>query len=158
MEKLFRNTPGKKFQNSKRDNKIINLTQKTQHLSISAKGDKFVEELKNKKWPNNLKRQLEDSTSEDESPSIIYKPINKTEENFQILVEGNDKMNGKPFDTKAKRKKSIFNEHHELSDEEIISQIEKDIKIMEERDKNLKDTYHINFLDRLLNNQEEPYE
>ncbi|MBW0572537.1 hypothetical protein O181_112252 [Austropuccinia psidii MF-1] len=29
---------------------------------------------------------------------------------------------------------------------------------MEERDKNLKDTYHINFLDRPLNNQEEPYE
>ncbi|MBW0555216.1 hypothetical protein O181_094931 [Austropuccinia psidii MF-1] len=29
---------------------------------------------------------------------------------------------------------------------------------MEERDKNLNDTYHINFLDRLFNNQEESYE
>ncbi|MBW0492694.1 hypothetical protein O181_032409 [Austropuccinia psidii MF-1] len=29
---------------------------------------------------------------------------------------------------------------------------------MEERDKNLKETYHINFLDRPLNSQEEPYE
>ncbi|MBW0510796.1 hypothetical protein O181_050511 [Austropuccinia psidii MF-1] len=29
---------------------------------------------------------------------------------------------------------------------------------MEERDKNSKDTYHINFLDRPLSNQEEPYE
>ncbi|MBW0475946.1 hypothetical protein O181_015661 [Austropuccinia psidii MF-1] len=29
---------------------------------------------------------------------------------------------------------------------------------MEERDKHLKETYHISFLDRPLNNQEEPYE
>ncbi|MBW0530370.1 hypothetical protein O181_070085 [Austropuccinia psidii MF-1] len=29
---------------------------------------------------------------------------------------------------------------------------------MEERDKNLKEKYYINFLDRTLNNQEEPYE
>ncbi|MBW0488250.1 hypothetical protein O181_027965 [Austropuccinia psidii MF-1] len=29
---------------------------------------------------------------------------------------------------------------------------------MEERDKKVKNTYHINFLDRPLNSQEEPYE
>ncbi|MBW0537657.1 hypothetical protein O181_077372 [Austropuccinia psidii MF-1] len=29
---------------------------------------------------------------------------------------------------------------------------------MEERDKKVKDTYHINFLDRPLNNQEDPSE
>ncbi|MBW0532909.1 hypothetical protein O181_072624 [Austropuccinia psidii MF-1] len=57
-----------------------------------------------------------------------------------------------------KRKKVRFIEHHELSDEEIINEIEKDFKVMEERDKNLKETYHINLLDRPLNKQEQPYE
>ncbi|MBW0483187.1 hypothetical protein O181_022902 [Austropuccinia psidii MF-1] len=64
----------------------------------------------------------------------------------------------KTFKTKLKMKKVKFSEHHELSDEEIINEIEKDFKIMEERDKNLEETYHRNFLDRPLNNQEEPYE
>ncbi|MBW0466911.1 hypothetical protein O181_006626 [Austropuccinia psidii MF-1] len=121
MEKLARNTPGKKFQNAKRDNTIINLTRKTQYLSISPKSDKFVQELQNKKLPNNLKRQLDHSNSEDESPSIIYKPINETEETFQILVDGNEKINGNPFKTKPKRKKVRFTEHHELSDKEVIN-------------------------------------
>ncbi|MBW0469475.1 hypothetical protein O181_009190 [Austropuccinia psidii MF-1] len=147
MAKLVRNTPGKKFQNAKRDNTIINLTQKTQHLSISPKSDAFGQDLQNNKWPNHLKRQLEASTSEDESSSIAYKPIDKTEETFQILVDGNEKINGTPFKTKPKRNKVRFSEHHELSDEEILNEIEKDFKIMEERDKNLKDTYHINFLE-----------
>ncbi|MBW0489130.1 hypothetical protein O181_028845 [Austropuccinia psidii MF-1] len=49
MATLVRNNPGKKFQNAKRDNTIINLTQKTQHLSISPKRDKFGQEFKNKK-------------------------------------------------------------------------------------------------------------
>ncbi|MBW0529452.1 hypothetical protein O181_069167 [Austropuccinia psidii MF-1] len=57
-----------------------------------------------------------------------------------------------------KRKKVRFSEHHELSDDEVINEIEKDFKIMEERDKKVKDTYHISFLDRPLNNQEEPHE
>ncbi|MBW0521006.1 hypothetical protein O181_060721 [Austropuccinia psidii MF-1] len=139
MKKLVRNTPGKKFQNAKGDNTIIN-------------------DLKNKILPNNLKRKLEDSTSEDELPNVFYNPINETEEIFQILVDGNEKINGNSFTTKTKSKKVRFSEHHELSDEEIINEIEKDFQIMEEREKNLKDTYHINFLDRPLNNQEEPYE
>ncbi|MBW0558018.1 hypothetical protein O181_097733 [Austropuccinia psidii MF-1] len=50
-----------------------------------------------------------------------------------------------------------FIEHHELSDEEIINEIEKYFQIVEESDKNLKETYHISFLERPLNNQE-PYE
>ncbi|MBW0566038.1 hypothetical protein O181_105753 [Austropuccinia psidii MF-1] len=137
---------------------MINLTQKTQELSISPKVDKFGPDLQNNQWPNNLKRQLEDTTSEDELPSIVYNPIDNNEENFQILVDGNEKINGNTFKTKTKRKKVRFNEHHELSDEEIINEIEKDFKIMEERDKNLNKTYHIDFLDRPLKNQEEYYE
>ncbi|MBW0590082.1 hypothetical protein O181_129797 [Austropuccinia psidii MF-1] len=158
MAKLVRNTPGKKYQNAKRDNTIINLAQKTQELSISPKRDKFGQDLQNKKWPDNLKRQLEDSTSEDELPNISYKPISTNKEIFQILVDGNEKIHGNPFKPKPKKKKVRFSEHHELSDEEIINEIEKDLRNMEENVKNLKDTYHINFLDRPLNNQEEPYE
>ncbi|MBW0517449.1 hypothetical protein O181_057164 [Austropuccinia psidii MF-1] len=157
MEKLVGNTPGKKFQKEKGENTIINLTQKTQGLSISPKSDKFGQELQNKKWPDNLERKLEDSNSEEESPSIIYKPTHKAEETIQILVDGNEKTNRNPFKTKPKRKKVRFSEHHELSDEEIINEIEKDIKIMEERDKNLKDTYHISFFERPFKSQEEPY-
>ncbi|MBW0588313.1 hypothetical protein O181_128028 [Austropuccinia psidii MF-1] len=157
IAKVVRNTPGKKLENTKRDNTMIDLTQKTQDLSISPESDKFGQDVQNNKWPSNLKRQLEDSTSEDELPIISYKPINNIEEIFQILVDGNEKINGNPFKTKLKRKKVGFSEHHELSDEEIINEIEKDLIIMEERDKNLKDIYHINFLDRPLNNQEEPY-
>ncbi|MBW0555245.1 hypothetical protein O181_094960 [Austropuccinia psidii MF-1] len=132
MAKLVRNTPGKKFKNGKGDNTIINLTQKTHDLSISPKSDKFGQELQ-KKWQNNLKRQLEESISKDESPSIVYKPINETIETFQILVDGNEKINGNPFKTKPKKKKVRFNEHDELSDGEIINEIEKDLRIMEER-------------------------
>ncbi|MBW0580527.1 hypothetical protein O181_120242, partial [Austropuccinia psidii MF-1] len=106
----------------------------------------------------NMATLIEDSTSEDELTNISYKPINNNKETFQILVDGNEKINGNPFKPKPKKKKVRFSEHHELSDEEIINEIEKDLRIMEERDKNLKDTYHINFLDRPLNNQEEPYE
>ncbi|MBW0463690.1 hypothetical protein O181_003405 [Austropuccinia psidii MF-1] len=138
MEKLVRNTPGKKFQNAKGDNTIIKLTQKPQDLSISPKRDKIGQDLQNHKAPTNLKRKLEESISEDELPNIIHKPIYDNEESFQILVDGNDKINGNPFKTKPKRKTVRFSEHHELSDEEIINEIEKDIKIMEERDKNLK--------------------
>ncbi|MBW0592104.1 hypothetical protein O181_131819 [Austropuccinia psidii MF-1] len=158
MAKLVRNTPGKKFQNAKGDNTIIKLTQMTQDLSISPKRDKIGQNLQNQKWPNSLKRQIEESISEDELPNIIYKKIDNNEEIFQIFVDGNDKINGNPSKTKLKRKKVRFSEHHELSDEEIINEIEKDLKIMEGRDKNLKEKYHTNFLDRLLNNQEEPYE
>ncbi|MBW0545416.1 hypothetical protein O181_085131 [Austropuccinia psidii MF-1] len=158
MEKLVRNNPGKNDLNAKRDNTMINLTQKTQELSISPKSDKYGPDLQNNKWRKNLKRQLEDSTSEDELTNIIYKPIDKDKETFQILVDGNEKINGNPFKTKPKRTKVRFSEHHELSDEEIINEIKKDLIIMEERDKKLKETYHINFLDRPLNNQEEPYE
>ncbi|MBW0568251.1 hypothetical protein O181_107966 [Austropuccinia psidii MF-1] len=158
MEKLVINTPGKNFVNAKGDNTIIKLTQKTQDLSISPKRDKIGQDLKNHKWPNNLKRQIKESIFEDELPNIIYKPIDNNKEIFQILGDGNDKINGNPFKTKPKRKKVRFSEHHELSDEEIINEIEKDFKIMEEKDKNLKETYHINFLDRPLNSQEEPYE
>ncbi|MBW0478199.1 hypothetical protein O181_017914 [Austropuccinia psidii MF-1] len=158
MAKLVINTPGKKDQNSKRDITIINLTQKTQELYISPKGDKSGQDLQNSQWKNNLKRQPEDQISENESPNIVYKPIDNSEETFQILVDGNVKINGNPLKTKPKRKKVRFCEHHELSDEEAINEIEKYFKIMEERDKKLKDTYHINFLDRPLNNQEETYE
>ncbi|MBW0554628.1 hypothetical protein O181_094343 [Austropuccinia psidii MF-1] len=158
MVKLVRNNPGNKHQNVRRDNTIINLNQKTQELSISPKSDKFGQDLQNKQWPDNLKRQLQDSTSEDELPNISYKPINKNKEKFQIFVDVNEKIHGNPFKPKPKKKKVRFSGHHELSDEEIIHDIEKDLKIMDERDKNLKDTYHINFLDRPLNNQEEPYE
>ncbi|MBW0534162.1 hypothetical protein O181_073877 [Austropuccinia psidii MF-1] len=156
--KLVRNNPGKEDQNAKRENNIINLTQKNQELSISPKSDKCGPDLQNKKWQNNLKRQLEYSTSEDELPNMIYKPITINEETFQILVDGNEKVHGSPFKTKPKKKKVRFSEHHELSDEEIINEIEKDLRIMGERDKHLKEKYHINFLDRPLNNQEEPYE
>ncbi|MBW0509619.1 hypothetical protein O181_049334 [Austropuccinia psidii MF-1] len=158
MAQLMRNTPRKKFQNEKRDNTIMKLTQKTQELSISPKSDKFGQALQNNQLSNNLKRQLEYSTSEDELPNISYKPINTNEETFQILVDENEKINGNPFKPKPKKKKVIFSEHHELSDEEIINEIEKDLKIMEDRDKTLKETYHISFLDRPLNSQEEPYE
>ncbi|MBW0544652.1 hypothetical protein O181_084367 [Austropuccinia psidii MF-1] len=71
MAKLVRNTPGKKLENSKRDNTIINLTQETQDLFISSKRDKIGQDLKNHKWPNNLKRQIEESISEDELPNIF---------------------------------------------------------------------------------------
>ncbi|MBW0540068.1 hypothetical protein O181_079783 [Austropuccinia psidii MF-1] len=158
MAKLFRNNPKEKFQNRKRDYTIMKLTQKTQELSISPKSERFGQTLQNNKWPENLKRQLENSTSEDELPNIIYKPINTNKENSQILVDGNEKINGNPFKTKPKRKKVRFSEHHELSDEEIINEIAKDLKIMEERDKNSKETYHINFLERPLKMQEQPYE
>ncbi|MBW0490321.1 hypothetical protein O181_030036 [Austropuccinia psidii MF-1] len=60
MAKLVRNTPGKKFQNAKVNNTIIRLTQKTQDLSISPKRDKISQYLQNHKWPNNLKRKLEE--------------------------------------------------------------------------------------------------
>ncbi|MBW0580839.1 hypothetical protein O181_120554 [Austropuccinia psidii MF-1] len=157
MAKLVRNTPGKKLENAKRDNTMINLTQKTQDLSISPKSDKFRQDFQNNKWPSNLKRQLEDSTSEDELPSIAYKPIDNNEGTFQILVDGNEKINGNTFKNKTKRKKVRFSEHHELSDEEIIKHIEKDMEIMEEKDKHLKETYYIRFLESPLNHQEEPY-
>ncbi|MBW0509042.1 hypothetical protein O181_048757 [Austropuccinia psidii MF-1] len=75
MEKLLRNTPVNKSQKKNRDNTTINLTQKTQELSISPISDKFGQDLQNNQLPNNLKRPLEDSTSEDESPRMIYKPI-----------------------------------------------------------------------------------
>ncbi|MBW0525743.1 hypothetical protein O181_065458 [Austropuccinia psidii MF-1] len=158
MAKLVRNNPGNTAQNVRRDNTIINLTQKTTELSISPKSDKCGPALQNKKWQNNLKRQLEDSTSDNELPNISYKPIGKNEKTIQTLVDGNEKINRNPFKTKLKRKKVRFSEHHELSDEEIINEIKKDLKIMEARDKKLKETYHINFLDIPLNNQEEPYE
>ncbi|MBW0466718.1 hypothetical protein O181_006433 [Austropuccinia psidii MF-1] len=60
MAKLVRNTPGKKFQNAKRDNTIIKLTQKTQDLSISQKSDKFGQDLQTHNWPKSLKRKLEE--------------------------------------------------------------------------------------------------
>ncbi|MBW0568849.1 hypothetical protein O181_108564 [Austropuccinia psidii MF-1] len=47
MAKLGRNTPEKKENNSKGDFTIINLTQKTQELSISPKSDKFGHDLQN---------------------------------------------------------------------------------------------------------------
>ncbi|MBW0498871.1 hypothetical protein O181_038586 [Austropuccinia psidii MF-1] len=97
MATLVRNTPGKKFQNAKRKNTMMNLTQKTQDLSISPKGDRFGQDLQNNKWPNILKRKLEESISEYESPSIAYKPT------FQILVDGNSKINVNPFATKPKK-------------------------------------------------------
>ncbi|MBW0507937.1 hypothetical protein O181_047652 [Austropuccinia psidii MF-1] len=158
IARLVRNAPRNKVQNARRHNTIINLTQKTQELSISPKGDQFAQDLQKNKWPNNLKRQIEESISEDELHNIIYKPIYNNEEIFWILVDGNDKINGNPFKTKPKRKKRRLSKHHQLSDEEIINEIEKYFKIMEERDKNLKEAYHIDFLDRPLNNQEEPYE
>ncbi|MBW0533452.1 hypothetical protein O181_073167 [Austropuccinia psidii MF-1] len=158
MEKLVRNNPKKKFQNKKRENTIMKLTQNIQELSISPKSDIFGQDLQNKIWPDNLKGQLEDRTSEDELLNISYKPINNNKETFQILVEGNEKINGNPFKTKPKQKKVRFSEHHEPLDEQTINEIEKDFKVLEERDKNSKETYHISFLDRPLNNQEEPYE
>ncbi|MBW0474714.1 hypothetical protein O181_014429 [Austropuccinia psidii MF-1] len=157
MDKLVINNPKKKFQNNKREKTIMKLTQKVQELSISPKSDKFGPALQIKKWPKNLKRQLEDSKSEDELPNMSYKPINTNKETFQILVEGNKKISGNPFKNKPQSNKVRFSKHHELSDEEIINEIEKDFKIMEERDKNSKETYHINLLDRQLNKQEEPY-
>ncbi|MBW0549156.1 hypothetical protein O181_088871 [Austropuccinia psidii MF-1] len=125
MAKLVRNNPGKKDQNVRRDNTIINLTQKTQELSISLKSDKCGPDLQNKKWQNNRKRKLEDSNTEEELPNMIYKPIDKDEQTFQILVDGNEKRNESPFKNKPKRKKVRFSEHHELSDEEIINEIKK---------------------------------
>ncbi|MBW0558231.1 hypothetical protein O181_097946 [Austropuccinia psidii MF-1] len=50
MAKLSRNNPGKKDQNVRRENTIINLTQKTQEVSISPKSDKCGPDLQNKKW------------------------------------------------------------------------------------------------------------
>ncbi|MBW0593481.1 hypothetical protein O181_133196 [Austropuccinia psidii MF-1] len=75
MAKLVRNNPEKKFQNATRSNTIMKLTQNTQELSISPESDKFGQDLQNKKWPDNLKRKLEDSTSEDELPNVSCKPI-----------------------------------------------------------------------------------
>ncbi|MBW0570625.1 hypothetical protein O181_110340 [Austropuccinia psidii MF-1] len=98
----------------------MKLTEKTQGLSISPKSDKFGQDLQNHKWSNNLQRKVEDSNSEDESPSIIHKPINRTEENFKIMVDENEKITGNPFKTKPKKKKFRFSQHHELSDEESI--------------------------------------
>ncbi|MBW0542937.1 hypothetical protein O181_082652 [Austropuccinia psidii MF-1] len=77
---------------------------------------------------------------------------------FQILMDGNEKINGKPFKTKPKRKKVRFSEYHELSDVEIMNEIEKYFNILEERYKHFKETCHIKFLDRPLNNQEEHFE
>ncbi|MBW0560919.1 hypothetical protein O181_100634 [Austropuccinia psidii MF-1] len=136
---------------------ICNMAKLNQDLSIFTKSDKFGQDLQNKKWPDNLKRQLEDSISEDELPNIVHKLINKTEETFQTLVDGNEKINGNPFKNNPKKKEVRFSENNEISDGEIINETEKVLRIMEERDKNLKETYHINFLDRPLKNQEEPY-
>ncbi|MBW0461757.1 hypothetical protein O181_001472 [Austropuccinia psidii MF-1] len=66
MAKLVRTTPEKNFENAKRHDPIINLTQKTQELSISPKIDKLGQDLQNNQWSNSLKRKLEDPTSEDE--------------------------------------------------------------------------------------------
>ncbi|MBW0522794.1 hypothetical protein O181_062509 [Austropuccinia psidii MF-1] len=123
MAKLVKNNQKRKFQNAKGDNPIIQLTQKTQELSITRKSDKFVQELQNEKWPNNLKRQFEDSTSKDELPNITYKVIDNNEEIFYILMDGNDKINGNHFKSKPKKKKVRFIEHRELSDEEILNEI-----------------------------------
>ncbi|MBW0584698.1 hypothetical protein O181_124413 [Austropuccinia psidii MF-1] len=61
MAKLVRNTPGEKYQHAKRDNTIINLTQKTQELSICAKSDEFgqIYKIKNSQTASkdNLKTQ-----------------------------------------------------------------------------------------------------
>ncbi|MBW0541037.1 hypothetical protein O181_080752 [Austropuccinia psidii MF-1] len=89
---------------------MINLTQNTQELSIPPKRDKFGQDLQSHKWPNNLKRKIEELISEDELPNIIYKKIGDNEESFQILVDGNDKTNGNPFETKPKRKKFRFSD------------------------------------------------
>ncbi|MBW0483265.1 hypothetical protein O181_022980 [Austropuccinia psidii MF-1] len=51
MARLVRKTAGKKLQNEKRDNTIVNLTQKTQDLSISPKSNKFGQDFQNNKWP-----------------------------------------------------------------------------------------------------------
>ncbi|MBW0518645.1 hypothetical protein O181_058360 [Austropuccinia psidii MF-1] len=157
MAKLVRNKPGKKNQNGKRDNTMINLTQETQELCIFTKFDKFGPDLQNNQWPNTLKRQLEEPTSEDELPSIANKLIDINEETFHILVDGIEKINGHPFKSKTKRQQVRFSENHDFTEAETTNEIEKDSKIMEKRDKNLKETYHINFFDRPLNNQE-PYE
>ncbi|MBW0484871.1 hypothetical protein O181_024586 [Austropuccinia psidii MF-1] len=60
MAKLVRNTPGKKLKDEKGDNTIIDLTQKTQDLSICPKRDKIGQYLQDHKWTNNLKRQIEE--------------------------------------------------------------------------------------------------
>ncbi|MBW0466368.1 hypothetical protein O181_006083 [Austropuccinia psidii MF-1] len=138
METLVRNTPEKKFQNAKRNNTMINFTQKTQELSISPKGDECGQDLQNNKCSNNIKRQLEGSTSEDELLNIIYNSINNNKEACQILVDENEKISGNPSKTKPKRKKVRFSDHHDLSDKEIIDEIKKDFKITEEKDKNSK--------------------
>ncbi|MBW0540518.1 hypothetical protein O181_080233 [Austropuccinia psidii MF-1] len=106
MEKLVRSNQKKKLSNKKRDNTIMKLTQKTQELPISPKSDEFGQDLQNKKWHDNLKRQLEDKL-----PNISYKPINTNKETFQILVDGNEKINGNPFKIKPKRKKFRFSDN-----------------------------------------------
>ncbi|MBW0464219.1 hypothetical protein O181_003934 [Austropuccinia psidii MF-1] len=125
MGKLARNTPGEKLPNAKRENTIINLVYKTQELAISPKMDEFYQKLQNTKRPNNLKKNPEDFSSEDELPRIIYKQITNNEETFQILVDRNEKINVNPSKTKQQRQTVRFSQHHELSDEEIIYEIEK---------------------------------
>ncbi|MBW0478184.1 hypothetical protein O181_017899 [Austropuccinia psidii MF-1] len=136
MAKLIRNTPGKVFKNAKRDNTINELTQKNQELSISSKRDKFAQNLQNHKWPINLKRQIEEAISEDELPKIIYQQIDNNEETFQIFLDGNEKINGKTFTTKPNEKKVRFSENHELSDGEIINEIEKNSELWKKGTKN----------------------
>ncbi|MBW0474869.1 hypothetical protein O181_014584 [Austropuccinia psidii MF-1] len=87
--------------------------------------EEWIYALQNKKWPNKLKIQLEDSNSEDGSPRIIHMPINKTEETFQILEDGNEIINGSPFKIEPKRKRVKFSENNGLTDEEIINEIAK---------------------------------
>ncbi|MBW0572629.1 hypothetical protein O181_112344 [Austropuccinia psidii MF-1] len=82
-----------------------------------SKSDECGQDFQNNKWPNSLKRQIEELISENELPNIIYKKIDNNEEIFQMLVDGNEKINGNPFKTKPKRKKVRSSEHHELSHE-----------------------------------------
>ncbi|MBW0463652.1 hypothetical protein O181_003367 [Austropuccinia psidii MF-1] len=93
------------------------------------KSDTFGQYLQNDQWSNNLKRHLEESTSEDELPNISYKTISTNKETFRILVDGNEKINGNPFKAKTKKKKVRFSENHELSDGEIMNEIEKTSKL-----------------------------
>ncbi|MBW0551643.1 hypothetical protein O181_091358 [Austropuccinia psidii MF-1] len=58
MAKLVRNYPERKYQDAKRDNTIMKLTQKTQELSISPKSDEFGQDLQNKKWQTTSKDNL----------------------------------------------------------------------------------------------------
>ncbi|MBW0494940.1 hypothetical protein O181_034655 [Austropuccinia psidii MF-1] len=133
MKHLVRNTPGKEFPKAKGDDAMINFTHKTQELSLSPEVVKFGQDLPDKKWANNLKGQFEYSTSEYELPNIIYNQLNNTEETLQILVDGNEKINGNLFKAEPQRKRIGFSEHHELSDEEIINEAEKDMKIIEKK-------------------------